>query len=92
MYESLAKRLVVYESGALLGLFFGQCLTVVTGPLLIILGFGVWNPFLVLGGLLSLRCFVLACQLQVDVMDYMAAKEQARVRAAPPPRDPRGNG
>lgn len=84
MYDSLAKRLVVYQGGALLGLYFGQCLTLLAGLALLILGFGWWNPFLVLGGLLSLRVFGLFCDLQGDVTDYMVAREEARVRALPP--------
>lgn len=84
MYDSVAKRLVVYEGGALLGLYFGQCLTLLAGPALLILGFGLWNPFLVLGGLVSLRLFALFCNLQGDVTDYMVAREKAGGRSRPP--------
>lgn len=86
MYESLAKRLAGYEGWALLGLFFGQYLMVVTGPALIVLGLGIWNPYLVLAGLISLRLLFLCCDLQRDVTERMMAAEKANPQPAPPPR------
>jgi hypothetical protein len=76
MYESLTKRLAGYESLALLGLYFAQYLLVLAAPALIILGFGIWNPFAVLAGLMALRLLFLCCDLQADVLEQISANER----------------
>lgn len=78
MYDWMIGRLAGYEGVALLGLLLVQYLLVLTSPALVLLGFGVWNPFLVLAGLFALRLLVLCCAMQKDVTACMAANEKAR--------------
>ncbi len=92
MYESLTKRLADSESLALLGLFFGQYLMVLAGPSLIVLGLGLWNPFLMFGGLLSLRFLFLFCNLQEDVMELIATNERKSRLLGVPEKHKRGKG
>lgn len=76
MYDYIAKRLVEYESWALIGLFTAQYLMVTAGPALLILGFGVWNPFIVLAGLLSIRLLFFFCDLQQEVIRHNVDNER----------------
>lgn len=76
MYDSLIKRLANNYGPSLLGVFFGQYLIVVLGPALIILGFGIWNPFIVLAGLLSLRLLPLLTHLQQDIIQQIIDNER----------------
>ena len=76
MYESVTKRLACCENAALLGLYAGQYLTIVFGPALVVLGLGLWNPLLLLGGLLLCRLFFLFHRLQADVMEEVAVNER----------------
>lgn len=78
MYDSIMKRLAYYEASALIALFAGQHLTVVVGPALIILGFGIWNPFVVLAGLLLIRLLFFFCDLQHDLIQHIADNERKR--------------
>lgn len=67
MYDTFVKRLAAYEGIALLGLLLVQYLLVLTSSALLLLGFGTWNPLLVLAGLFSLRLLFLSCNLRKDV-------------------------
>lgn len=80
MYESLTKRLAFHEGLALMGLYFCQYLMVVASPTLIILGFGIANPFIVLAGLVCLRLLFFFSDLQKEVMQEIINNDkQARI-------------
>ena len=77
MRESLVNRLSRYEGLGMLAVFFGQYLSMITGPFLIVLGLGIWNPVLFLGGLISLRLFFACCDLQQALADRFEKQGRA---------------